>query len=197
MVLQFQTDWQNAVILKSGFSTLGNLIYNENTGKWLNKNHTVFNMIYYNHLYFTNLDPEKKLFIVWRDPYDRIISLYKDLVTNKQGQDGFLTGTNLSYDNIENQKDEFIKVCLLKNNNHVKIIKHQIGNKINCIDCIVPINKLDKFIKEELKHDYYIPNNISRKDIDVSYFEKYRDIIREEYKEDYELLEMYKDKIYE
>lgn len=184
-ILELPNNYDNYIIFKNGYSTLGSVSYKYKTGIDLSIDENVW-MNIQQFTYITKR-PDSKVFIVYRDPYERLISLYKDL----------MTGVNLHLDMkrlykdgkdkiFDNFVEYFIKQKHYNYNGHTQqIINLFSKEELDSIDLIVDIKDLSKFINTELNMRF-IKRNVSNADIDISGFNEYKDEIIEFYKPDYD-----------
>lgn len=200
-IIEFKSGWQWIMVYKAGCTLLKNIQHYELYNSFFDKDHNFGKVT---QIHNSVLNHNIKTFFVWRDPYDRITSLYKDILSHDYGQDSILEGLKkygINRNNIQDKKDEFIEFCLNNINNdvHLDKISYTIPEDIilNHVDYIVYIDRLSEFVEDKL--GYNISDikfrNVS-KNIDVSYFEKYRNKIKELYKEDYDIINKYKYKLY-
>lgn len=196
----FNEKYINTVIFKNCQSTLGAIYlykyfnYDYNEGNENDKTWNLLNSKFCkNEQFIENLQKNQnfKKFVVWCDPFDRFLSLYKDMLLDDNNHI-FLQLLGL---NNKLKPKDFLNVYLnlLEYEEHHKPQYKFYKN----VDFIVPINKLDKFIYNELKFEYNIHKNSTEK-LDSSLYEemfKYKDIIYDNYKEDLDLIKKYK--IYE
>lgn len=133
-----------------------------------------------------------KMVYIYRDPFERFVSLYNDKILKKlwfSYKDTGLTQQTSFEDFIG-----FAKYQIKKAPTESKIEEHIRPQHISYttrVDYFVPIEKLNNFIKEfdicdDLSIIHSHPHNISE-------YEKYRDTIYEMYNDDLNLLDLYKD----
>lgn len=136
---------------------------------------------------------------MWRDPYERLISYYKDLITHKgsHGGDCYADTEDGVFNNFIN-KFVLGKYYGSGEMSHTAKIVNGIYNKniLDKIDMFVHINKLSTFIEHELGVSQPIKRNVSKTTIDTSSFERYKDLIQEYYKDDYEYFSQNLDRFY-
>lgn len=198
MIIPFENEnLLNIVILKNGFSTIGAVYSKLYMNKELNESDNTWNNIIKNiQLNDINYVGYKKFF-VYRDPYERLVSMYKDILTGNMNHKTFLKlfkkRRYLCF-NIDN----FVNVCLNKisKDEHIKRQSDIIKESGYEPDFMVRMEDLSDFIEQELHIVYKKKHNQSKKNISVEGFEKYRERIKEVYKEDYDLYEKYKNKIW-
>lgn len=148
---------------------------------------------------FDNRRPNTKSFIVYRDPFERFVSLYKDMV----GEPTHHTELKFLYNKDSKvMQTNFMKYFVFSNggnydkNEHTKRITDLYDkNELNDVDLIVDIKDLSTFIKNELGMDH-INRNVSKNNIDISMFMRYKNIICNYYKPDYDFYELNKHKFY-
>lgn len=180
----------NGVIFKNCFSTLSSIYLI----KYFNLHYTG-DMFYRIIGHFKNDNVAKllkdqynlKKFVIYRDPFDRFVSLYKDMHADYNNhlalrEHGLLpTQSN----------DEFVKNYLkLKN-----FDKHIISQKQQYVDVdlVVPYENFNKFVKNELKFDEEIYENSTKNILLNAYNDllKYKDLIYENYQDDLNILNEY------
>lgn len=166
----------------------------------------VYNRVPY--LYRSSINiSEYKTFFVWRDPIKRLISQLTAMST-------FLTGcfTNKNHPFLSmtaREKLDFGKICLkiqtkynIEENPHMltmyNSLKYSTDNFELKPDFVVPIEKLKKFLEKECYTLFFDKGKETKTDM-------FSDIINENdinelktiLKKDYELIDIYKEKIYE
>lgn len=192
----------NTIILKNCQSTLAtiylkkyfNYDYKDHNSCINGDNSEEYNFLLknciHNESYIDKLQNEGyKKFIVYRDPFDRFLSLYKDM---KISDYNHLYEVSLGLNNKLSDEEYLKKYLELKNANLDDHITPQYKFYRN-VDFIVLDKDLNKFIINELKFEPIIKN--SSKSLDISKYEnmfKFKDIIYENYKEDLELINKYK-----
>lgn len=135
-----------------------------------------------------------KKFVIYRDPFDRFLSLYKDMKlkdTNHLHLQKLGLTTSLSDSNFV---DKYIEIS---NNNLDEHCMKQCLFYRN-VDIIVPINKLNKFITNELQYNKQPKLNSTDKLPESEYTNmyKYKNKIKEHFKLDYEIINEHKNIIY-
>lgn len=142
-----------------------------------------------------NFDYENNfIFAVYKDPIKRFFSLYKDIKYGHLMQNSYYEGKiNTIQDLITLAEKELMKKVPERH------IRKQIDylNKIN-VNQIVKIEDLDEYIKFILNKDIKLPHLNSTKEYDLgeNVTENLKNDIQNLYKEDYSILEIYKDKIW-
>lgn len=184
-ILELPNNYDNYIIFKNGYSTLGSVSYKYKTGNELSIDENVWANI--QQFTYTTKRPDSTVFIVYRDPYERLISLYKDLMT---GVNLHLDMKHLYKDGKDKIFDNFVEYFIKQKHynydGHTKQITNLFSNEeLDSIDLIVDIKDLSKFINTELNMSF-IKRNVSNTDIDVSGFNKYKNEIIEFYKPDYD-----------
>lgn len=189
----------NTVILKNCQSTLG-AIYLK---KYFNYDYIDHNEVNgnnnlswgfleskfeYNEHYIDELQKNGyKKFVVWRDPFDRFLSLYKDMHVCNNHQRLQSLGLNNKLNQEEFLK-KYLEIKYLDLDEHIRPQYKFYRN----VDFIVPIENVNKFIINELNYEPIQKN--STNNLDKSIYKdlyKFKDIIYENYKEDLELIEKY------
>lgn len=197
-VLYLPNNWDNYIIFKNGFSTLGAVSYEYHTNIKLDKHENVHSNIWEKYI-FRCRRPNTKLFIVYRDPFERFVSLYKDMVSGstRHSDLNFLYNKDTKVIQLN-----FIKYFVFANggnydkDEHTKRITDLYDkNELNDVDLIVDIKDLSTFIKNELGMDH-INRNVSKDNMDISMFMRYKNIICNYYKPDYDFYELNKHKFY-
>ena len=165
-----------------------NLAYHEKdkdycTGKTINGNNS------------KEFDPSNyKMIYIWRDPFERFISLYNDKIKNDLWFSYKNAGINknISFEDFLS----FAEYNITNSNGlieeHIRPQSDYYGTKI---DYVVPINNLKSFILEKnISNDISLINSYKHS---IEEYNKYRDRIYKLYERDLDILNIYKDKIYQ
>lgn len=183
--LYLNNNWTYYVVFKNGFSTIAGRMYNYNKNTQLEQNKDVF---YYVFNDFKDIVlPCNKNFIIWRDPYKRLISLYTDLATNPNSHKAIKYLNREPDKLLESFIDFFIIQGKIKNDPHTALICDLFSKEhLNKLDCIVNIEDLDSFLKKEINYASNIKYNVTsnKETLDLSIFEQYKDRIYELYSDD-------------
>ena len=206
MLLEFtDTKYVCPVLYKCGYSTLGYVYFYKKAGRLLKKYEDTDDAImqYYNPRTI-DLYNDYKVFFVWRDPYERLVSLYKDTASGSMHHAGLVKEMGYPRKELLNDIGLFVQAALdvarAKRDNHVKKQADVLRDEhitLDRVDVIVDIKDLQPFIYNDLQFtEAKVMRNISRKDIDVSGFEEYRQQIVSFYQEDYDIRTNYSQKFY-
>lgn len=190
------TRWITPVVSKCGCSTLGAIWYWKLTHKLLDKDADVFYSIfpYRKHNRSLLRCSSYRIFVVWRDPFKRLVSLYTELLNNPDAHKrSFIPRTGHTREQLLSDVGLFVRCALYTANHdaHVCTQKESLRRVGMCaedIDVVVKIEDMKDFVEKELKYEQpYFPRNVSIPDFDASVFEPYREEIENFYREDYEL----------
>ena len=135
-----------------------------------------------------------KMIYIYRDPFERFVSTYNDKVKNKLWFS--YRDSGLHSDTTFKEFLEFAEYNIKNRNGNVEEhIRPQIDYYTTRVDCVVPLEKLQKFIKEHnLSDDFSYINSFPHV---LDEYEKYRDRVYKLYENDLKILTIYKDKIYQ
>lgn len=181
---------ENFVIYRNGFQTLGAANIKQRENILINFEDDLHSEFINKEDFYERRDG--RLFFVWRDPYERIVSLYKSFVTAPRWNEELRRKLGLSFVKM-GSVDYFCKT-ILKNitcseytNTYTNLLK-QADLTFDDVDEIVNINDLNNFINDKLGVDVGEVGlrNKSDENISIKGFSKYRSRIYELYKEDYE-----------
>lgn len=183
------TNYTNIVIFKNGFSTLGAISFYKHFNKIFPENISTWHVVKKYKILFNNYNKEDKLFVVWRDPLERMISMYKDLNNHANLKNAF--GKNFK---------EFLKNYIIKSrqkNTDAHIKRQHLFltdfNKENIL--IVKIKDLPVFAKYELKYDldFKIRNKTDHISLEneIIQMNNFTRAFKEEFKKDYDILNEY------
>lgn len=155
--LELPNNWANLYVFKSGFSTVAAQSYTYFTGDTLDDDAIVWNEIY-PYLKSYNDLANRKLFIVWRDPIERCMSLYNEMI-HCPGTHPELRKT-LRVDSV----NRFILDYVGCRDVHSKPVFWSIDKlALNPFDItFVPLNRLEDFSRNELGFTgEWKPKNVS------------------------------------
>ena len=196
------TGYLNFIIFKNGYSTLGNvLIYKKENRFIIDGIHSSVRP--YKKSFKQVYKPNKTTsFIVYRKPYERFISLYKDIMSNDVNHQVVLEKYGLSRSEIKQNPLSFLKILEFQGIHDAHVMSQteciERGNlSFSMIDLIVPIEQLSEFISKELHVSLeQVPHTNASKNIDASMFEPYREKIEAYFKKDLSIPLQYGHKFY-
>lgn len=218
MIIPFdEVKWMCPIVCKSGFSTLGGVYYKKKTGKQLDAKAGVWDSIMpilsKENNDFRRRFRENKSFVVYRDPVERFISLYTNMVSNEGSHKAYIIramGGDMDVEEARVQLfsdvgffvEKGLELASKRGDEHVTKLVDCLSmgdfTGHHGVDVIVMLKDLDAFIKNELKEDLQGKHrNASRKKVDTSVFDPYREKIKEFYKDDYEFLKKNQHKVYD
>ncbi len=196
------TGYLNFIIFKNGYSTLGNVLIYKKEHRFIADG--IHSAVWpYKKSFKQVYKPNKTIsFIVYREPYERFISLYKDIMSNDKNHQVILEKYGLSRSEIKQNPLVFLKILDFQGKHDAHVMSQteciKRGNlSFSMIDLIVPIEQLSEFISKELHTSMeQVPRTNASKNIDVSMFESYREKIESFYKEDFSIPLQYGHKFY-
>ena len=155
--LELPNNWSNLYVFKSGFSTVAAQSYTYFTGQTLDDDASVWNEIFPYLKSYKDL-ANHKMFIVWRDPIERCMSLYNEMLHCPETHPKLRKKIRL--DSVQ----QFITDYVICRDVHSKPIFWSIDKlALNPSDItFVPLDRLEIFSRNELGFTgEWKPKNVS------------------------------------
>lgn len=182
----------NFVIYKNGFCTIGNIVLKQKFNYMATRN--IYEELRRNNVDVQNRQIASSLFFIWRDPWERLNSFYRDLYFGNENHQQWLNTVGL---NAEEAKDpeKFINAILQYRDDDLHTIvlwnlfKNNDINLYSDFDFWVDLRDLNDFIDENFNIKHFRINVTPKNDKILKALSPWEDEIKYLYRSDYSIAE--------